>query len=70
MTIFTAPRLRAAVLAFGLVILSCPVPGVAQTAPDPSVENQMRILQERIEALSKELDAIQKQQLTAQRDII
>jgi predicted porin len=65
MTIFTAPRLRAAVLAFGLVILSCPVPGVAQTAPDPSVENQMRILQERIEALSKELDAIQKQQQAA-----
>ena len=62
MTIFTAPRLLAAVLAFGLVILSCPIQGVAQTAPDPSVQNQMRVLQERIEALSKELDAIQKQQ--------
>ena len=62
MTIFTAPRLLAAVLAFGLVILGCPIQGVAQTAPDPSVQNQMRILQERIEALSKELDAIQKQQ--------
>jgi predicted porin len=62
MSNFTAPRLLVAALAFGLVILSCPDQGVAQVAPDPSVENRMRILQERIEAMSKELEAIQKEQ--------
>jgi predicted porin len=61
MSIFTAPRMLVAVLAFGLLIFSCPDLGVAQST-DASVQNQMRILQERIEAMSKELEAIQKEQ--------
>jgi predicted porin len=64
MSIFTAPRMLVAVLASGLLIFSCPDRSVAQST-DASVQNQMRILQERIEALSKELDSIQKEQAKA-----
>ncbi len=65
MNIFTAPRLLVAVLASGLLLLSYPDRGAAQSTPDSSVDAKMRILQERIDALSKELDAIQKQQQAA-----
>jgi predicted porin len=64
MSIFTAPRMLVAVLASGLLIFSCPDRSVAQST-DSSVQNQMRILQERIEALSQELDSIQKEQAKA-----
>ena len=64
MSIFTAPRILVAVLASGLLIFSCPDRSVAQST-DASVQNQMRILQERIDALSKDLDNMQKEQAKA-----
>src|SRR5665213_335377 len=60
MTIFTAPRLLVAVLALGLVIFSYPNCSFAQTAADQDLQNRMRIMQERLDALSAELESMKK----------
>ena len=62
MAINKAPGLLVALLASGLVIFSYPDPSVAQTAQDQTMQDRMRILQERIDDLAKQLEAMKKEQ--------
>jgi hypothetical protein len=60
-----APALLAALLASGLVIAGYAGPGVAQSAQDQSMQDRMRILQQRIDDLARQLDEMKHEQSRA-----
>jgi predicted porin len=66
MIIKKAPALLAAALATGLGVLASAGPAYAQSADDPSMNDRMRILQERIDDLAKQLDAMKQEQQAQQ----
>lgn len=62
MSIKKAPALLAAALATGLGVLASAGPANAQSADDQSMNDRMRILQQRIDDLAKQLDAMKQEQ--------
>src|SRR5579863_8149210 len=62
MVIKKAPGLLAAVLASGLILGTYTEPSAAQSAQDQAMQDRMRILQDRIDDLAKQLDAMKKEQ--------
>jgi hypothetical protein len=70
MAIIKAPGLLVALLASGLIVFSYSERSVAQSAQDQAAQNQsiqdrMRILQERIDDLAKQLEAVKRDQSNA-----
>lgn len=62
MSIKKAPALLAAALATGLGVLAAASPVNAQSADDQSMNDRMRILQQRIDDLAKQLDTMKREQ--------
>jgi hypothetical protein len=62
MVINKAPGLLAAMLASGLILGTYTEPSAAQSAQDQAMQDRMRILQDRIDDLAKQLDAMKKEQ--------
>ena len=62
MSIKKAPTLLAAALATGLGVLASASPVNAQSADDQSMNDRMRILQQRIDDLAKQLDTMKREQ--------
>jgi predicted porin/ribosomal protein L12E/L44/L45/RPP1/RPP2 len=61
MTSIKAPGLLAALLASGLVIASYPHAALAQSA-DQATQDRMRVLQQRLDDLARQMDELKKQQ--------